>query len=393
MKLKGVCYDVGRVLEGSLQRPAFNAKVIQREVEIIQKDLHCNAIRIQGLNIRQLVAAAEIALKQGLEVWLSPEMFEKSQQETFDYLVEAASAAESLRQRWPKLVFSLGSELTLFMQGIVEGNNLMERMNAPTFWGNIKAGKHNGPLNEFLAREHCAVKKVFHGNVTYFSVPLETVDWSLFDFIGVDLYRNARIRDAYGGMIKPFLVHNKPVIIGEFGCCTYQGAEKLGGMSWVIMLGMMAENLGSNLNLPKGIAEFLKIPTQVDGHYVRDEALQAIEITEQLGILDASGVNGAFVFTFVSPTLPCNRDPKYDLDMASYSLVKSYPEKETLEEIIRQTGKQGRELLGVEVGPEALTKFIGEVGRHGSTYPDMPWEPKESFKAVGDYYYKHYFLF
>ena len=151
--------------------------------------------------------------------------------------------------------------------------------------------------------------------------------------------------------------------------------------------------MNSNLNLPKGIAEFLKIPTQVDGHYVRDEALQAHEITEQLGILDASGVGGAFVFTFVSPTLPHNEDPKRDLDMPSYSLVKSYAEKETLQEIVRQTARQGRELLGVDVSPEALTKFMGEVGKHGTTYPDMLWEPKKSFKAVGDYYYKHYFLF
>ena len=180
-------------------------------------------------------------MKQGLEVWFSPEMFEKSQQETLDYLVKAASAAESLRQHWPKLVFSLGSELTLFMQGIVEGNNLMERMNAPTFWGNIKAGKHNGPLNEFLARATRAVKKVFHGNVTYFSVPLETVDWSLFDFIGVDLYRRCTDTGCLRRNGKAVPCHNKPVIIGEFGCCTYQGAEKLGGMSWVIMLGMMVE--------------------------------------------------------------------------------------------------------------------------------------------------------
>jgi hypothetical protein len=28
-------------------------------------------------------------------------------------------------------------------------------------------------------------------------------------------------------------------------------------------------------------------------------------------------------------------------------------------------------------------------GKHGITYPDMTWEPKESFKAVADYYAKH----
>ena len=389
MKIKGVCYDVGRVLEGSLQRPVFNPQVVHREIEIIKNDLHCNAIRIQGFDINRLVVATEDALEQGLEVWFSPEMFERSQQETLDYQVKAASAAESLRQYWPKLVFSLGSELTLFMQGIVEGNNLLERMNNPLFWENVKTGRHNQSLNEFLGKANDAVRKVFHGKVTYFSVPLETVDWSRLDFVGLDLYRDARIRDSYGGLVKPYLVYNKPVIIGEFGCCTYQGAEKLGGMSWAIMLGMLVEYLNPNQSLPKGIADFIKIPTQVDGHYVRDEALQAHEITDQLSVLDASGVGGAFVFTFVSPTLPHNEDPKRDLDMPSYSLVKSYAEKETLQEIVRQTARQGRELLGVDVSPEVLTKFTGEVGKHGITYPDMLWEPKKSFKAVGDYYFEH----
>jgi hypothetical protein len=32
-----------------------------------------------------------------------------------------------------------------------------------------------------------------------------------------------------------------------------------------------------------------------------------------------------------------------------------------------------------------LVKYY-EGGRRGSTYPDMTWEPKESFKAVADYY-------
>jgi hypothetical protein len=30
-----------------------------------------------------------------------------------------------------------------------------------------------------------------------------------------------------------------------------------------------------------------------------------------------------------------------------------------------------------------------EGGKHGTTYPHMTWEPKESFKAVADYYAQH----
>jgi len=101
------------------------------------------------------------------------------------------------------------------------------------------------------------------------------------------------------------------------------------------------------------IVDFPKNPLQLNGDYVRDEGLQASELTDVLRIFESVGVDGAFVFTFVSPTLLYNEDPRRDLDMASYSLVKSYADK------------------------------------YGTTYPDMPWEPKESFKAVADYFAKH----
>jgi hypothetical protein len=87
------------------------------------------------------------------------------------------------------------------------------------------------------------------------------------------------------------------------------------------------------------------------GQYVRDETLPARELTETLGILDGAGVDGAFVMTFVAPIAPCDDDPRYDLDMSSFALVKTYAD-----------------------------------GRHGTTYPDLPWEPKEAFRAVADYY-------
>jgi hypothetical protein len=50
------------------------------------------------------------------------------------------------------------------------------------------------------------------------------------------------------------------------------------------------------------------------------------------------------------PSRRSSEDPRYDLDMSALSLVKTY------------------------------------AGRHGTTYPDMPWEPKEAFRAVADYY-------
>ena len=69
-----------------------------------------------------------------------------------------------------------------------------------------------------------------------------------------------------------------------------------------------------------------------------------------LAILEAAGVDGAFVCTFVEPLATYDPNPKYDLDMSALSLAKS----------------------------------LGHG--HGSTYADMPWEPKESFKAVAHYF-------
>jgi hypothetical protein len=343
MKRKGMNYDVGRVLLGHLQRPTFDTTVVHRELEIIKCDLHCNAVKIQGYDIDRLTTAAGDALNQGLEVWLAPELFEKSQEETFDYTVQCAAAAEKLRQQMPQVVLSIGTELTLFMQGIVEGDTLMERISNPGFRENLLAGTYNKPLNAYLAKTNEAVRQVFHGAVTYASVArIETVDWSLFDFVSVDLYRDKFIKNSYSDIVKQYFMHNKPVVISEFGCCTYQGAEDRGGMGW-------------------DIVDWGKMPPQLKGDYVYDQGVQARELADQLRILDTIGVDGAFVFTFVQPGPDINdaavaemlKSITFDPDLVSYSLVKSY------------------------------------VDRHGTTYPDMPWEPKESFRTVADYFAEH----
>jgi len=341
MKRRGVNYDVGRVLEGRLTRPKLDPKEMHREIEIIKNDLHCNSIKIQGFDIDRVVAAAEDSLQQGLEVWLAPEMFEESQDKTFEYSVKAAAAAESLRKRWPdRLVLSIGTELTLFMQGILPGNNLTERLGNPAIWGGIKSGAYDEPLNAFLAKTTSAIRSVFHGELTYAAVArVERVDWSIFDFVCIDAYRDKLIRDSFGEMLRGYLDHEKPVVIGEFGCCTYQGAEDRGGMGW-------------------DVVDWSAMPPRLKGNYVYDQAVQAREIVEELRIFDEVGVDGAFVFTFVQPPAGIS-DPAvkkllegitFDPDAVSYSLVKSY------------------------------------VGRVGTVYPDMPWEPKKSFKAVAEYY-------
>jgi hypothetical protein len=79
--------------------------------------------------------------------------------------------------------------------------------------------------------------------------------------------------------------------------------------------------------------------------------MQAREISETLEELERSGVAGALLSTFVTPESTTDDNPRYDVDMDSMSLVKSLPR-----------------------------------GRHGTTYPDMSWEPKAAFATVADHF-------
>lgn len=310
---------------------------MRRELEIIYGDLRCTAVRICGLGVDRVVTAAEMALEAGLETWLSPEMWDHEPVQVLDYLAGAARAAEVVRRRWPgRVVLSVGSELTLFMRGILPGDTVLDRVGSPvriaqTMLRLKVLRTHNKPLNCFLAQAASAARDTFRGPLTYASVPIEAVDWTPFDIVSVDYYRGKKNRRTYGEGLRHYLADGKPVVVTEVGCCTYQGAEDKGGRGFLIV--------------------DRKQPDQVKADYVRDEALQAHEVSYMLGVIQGAGVDGAFVYGFASPTLIHQPDPLHDFDMASYSLVKALP------------------------APAA-----------DSTYPGMSWEPKQSFGAVADFY-------
>jgi hypothetical protein len=165
---------------------------------------------------------------------------------------------------------------------------------------------------------------------------------------GLDLYRDARIRDQFGDMLAGYLTHDRPMAITEFGCCTYRGAADAGGRGFDILDYTAGRD---------------STPPRLRGRYERDEGEQAREVSELLGLFDAVGADATFVMTFVAPLNPTSEDPLHDLDMASYALVKSY---------------------GGRLGPmgTACPQAPWEHDRYGTTYPDMPWEPKEAFRAV-----------
>lgn len=347
MRRKGVCYDVGRELEGRSWRPDFRPGEVRRELEIIAGDLHCTAVRIQSADLPRLTWAAQVALELGLEVWLSPELWDHEAEDTLAHLVSAAAAADELWRAYPGRVFlSAGSELSLFMRGIIPGDTVPERIALPDLDSLLHAQATQQSLHEYLCRAAAAVRPAFGGQITYCALPTERVDWTRFDVVAVDLYRDKANRPHFGRAVQLFRngAGGRPLVIGEFGCCTYQGAADRGGSGFDI-----TDHAGDQ--------------PHIDGDYVRDEAGQAREITECLDIFDAGGADTAFVQTFVQPLSPWNPDPRFDFDLASYSLVKSFASRLT------------------DLAKE-FPKVPWDTTEHGSTYPDLPWEPKESFHAV-----------
>lgn len=349
MKRKGVCYDVGRVFEGRDWRPEFDLGEARRELEIIRDDLGCNAVKLQGQDLGRLAATAEHALGLGLEVWLAPELWDCTANETLEHLHDAAGRADTLHREYPhQVVLSVGTEVTLFMPGFLDGATFNERL---ALAKQIRSDACTERLNHYLGKAVEATRSVFTGPITYASLPFELVDWMLFDLVGVDLYRDATNRDRFAAIARRFCSMGKPMVATETGCCTYRGAADSGGSGYDII---------DHSDPPR--------PQVVSG-YIRDETAQAAEIAEVLALFDAAGADGVFVHTFVQPLSASNLDPRFDFDTASYSLVRSF---------------------GTRVGDlaTAFPDVPWDTTSTGTAYPDMPWEPKESFHAVADFYSK-----
>ncbi|MGI0080825.1 MAG: hypothetical protein ACRECH_14530, partial [Nitrososphaerales archaeon] len=157
----------------------------------------------------------------------------------------------------------------------------------PAIWGKIKSGAYDEPLNEYMARTTKEVRRAFHGKVTCASVArIERIDWSIFDYVCIDAYRDKMIKNSFGKMIKKYFAFGKPVVVGEFGCCTYKGAEELGGMGW-------------------DIVDWSKMPLRLKGDYVYDQETQALEISEDLHIFDDIGPWGLCLLLAESFSQPC----------------------------------------------------------------------------------------
>jgi hypothetical protein len=332
----GITYDTGFRNGGSSTHEPFDPDVVRREMRIIREDLHCDAVRITGGHVDRLEVAAVHAAAVGLEVWISPFTNDVTTGELLDLLADVAERAEKIRLGGAEVVLVTGSELTLFTIGFLPGDTLDERLalitERPPELGAALAALP-ALLDDFLGRAVGVVRERFGGRITYASLGFEQVDWDLFDIVATDAgYRSVEVAEVYEDEMRAFGALDRSAAITEFGCTTHRGAADLGarGTSMVDWDG------------PR--------PVALRGEFVHDEQEQATYLREVLDVLEAAGIDIAFVCTFVTYNLPYDEDPAKNFDVASYGVVR----------------------------------VLGDG--FGETYPDLRWEPKAAFTALAERY-------
>ncbi|WP_407554679.1 hypothetical protein QOM21_33075 [Streptomyces sp. Pv4-95] len=335
MRGKGIHYDTGTFPDGGTSRPVFDLGVVEREIRVIAEDLHCTAIRITGGDPDRIEAAAGYAAAAGLEVWFSPFPCEMTNAQMLPFLVDCAERAERLRLGGADVVLVAGCELSVFARGYLPGDTFGARV--PVLAGPGRDAALEGipdRVNAFLGEAVTAVRAVFGGPVSYASCPLDGVDWSPFDIVGLDAFRGLRNAAGYRDDLRKEFAHGKPVAILEVGCCTYRGAGDHGGAGWYVAME------------PDGVTPKPDL--------VRDEGEQVRYLDDLITVFEEEGVDTLFWFSFAGYSTP-HRASGPDPDLASYGIVT---------------------VLDENSGIPASAR----------TYPDMPWEPKRAFHALADHY-------
>lgn len=305
MKIRGINYDAGTEYRpGQSSRPLWQHDDVVRDLRVIRDELACTSVNIYGTDLERLHAGAVLALREGLHVSLQLRSIDESRQGMLTRVRDAARLAARLGNDG-QVTLNVGCELTLFTEGFIPGKSFLERIRR-LVWLLPFLPIVNARLNRHLADVARVARSQFAGPITYSAGAWEAVRWQPFDLVGVNLYRDRWNERTYVDQLRRLSRHGKPVVVTEFGCATFQGAEREGGGGWMIV-------------------DFDVTPPAVRHGYVRSEAVQAALLGDLLDCYVAEGIHGAYVFDFMQAAFPHAAEPRQDLDMAAYGLVKVRP--------------------------------------------------------------------
>ncbi|ASR35619.1 hypothetical protein BAY61_12115 [Prauserella marina] len=298
VKVKGISYHVDEV----------GREAVRADLRVIRDQLHCTAVLLTGAGLDALAEAAEDALAAGLDVHIRPEPVEAGPSELVAHVRAAAKEAERLRDRYPgRVTFHIGNEFSLTSRGVVPGAGVFLRLQLILRCGWLFRRRITRKVGVLVRGLTAVARREFGGPVTYSAAHWEHVDWSTVDIVGVNLYRFGD-DPGYPDRVRSLVdtAAGKPVVITEFGCGAHVGGNLRGAGAFLI------------------VNWFGSRPRVRDGH-VRDERVQARYLGELIRLYGETGVHGCFVFTFAMPDFPHDPDPRWDLDMAGFGVVKTLP--------------------------------------------------------------------
>ncbi|GAA1542666.1 hypothetical protein GCM10009827_072800 [Dactylosporangium maewongense] len=311
MRVFGMNYDTGFVSAGSTTHEPFDAETVRRDLRVIRDELHCDAVRVTGGEQDRLELTARLAADAGLEVWYCPFTNGLDRDELMAFVLDGASRAERLRRDGARVVYLVGSEISMFTDGFLPGRDLTERMALFTDPMRMREAvpAARAAVHAFFAEAVPAVRERFGGPVGYASIPLEAVDWAPFDIIASDAgYRDATNAAAFPQTLAAAVGQGKPYAATEFGCCTFRGAADVAGAAEPVTY----DEHGRAASLTAGLE--------------RDEDGQARYLVDLLRDYEAGGVEAAFVYTFANRHLPTTDDPRRDFDLAARGIVRVLPD-------------------------------------------------------------------
>ncbi|MFC5752299.1 hypothetical protein [Actinomadura rugatobispora] len=320
LTIKGISYTVEEL----------PPEVVRRDLAAVRDALHCTTVMLIGTDTARQIEAARQALELGLAVYIRPYLPDRPHRELLDHLAATAAAAEELRARFPdRVTLLVGSEFSLTAPGMLPGPRVFVRLQVlvrPRLRRLFDRRVTRG-LNALLADALATARRSFRGPVTYAAGFWEDVDWSGFDIVGINLYRLGTDHAGYEERLRALRRDDgKPVVVTEFGCGAFTGADLMGPGSFRI------------------VRWFADPPRVRDGH-VRDERTQAAYLSDLIGLYGEHGVDGCFVFTFAMRDFPHRADPGRDLDMAGFGVVKvsaddpgRWEPKEAFHEVARRFG-------------------------------------------------------
>jgi hypothetical protein len=341
---RGVHYDSGCNFDtgqGPISRAVWSTDRMREEIGAISDQLHCNSVTIAGSDFGRVEETVAAAVEKGMHVWLQPRLVDRSQEEILEHLAEGARLAQSFLDRGADITYSIGCVHLVQTPGIVPGGKYHERM-ANVFSDadhkflrgteEIDWADASVRLNAFLAKAASVGRQNFNGELIYSAGPFEDVDWGLVDYIGLTYYYAAfPTREGYAEDLGRYRRWGKPIVISEYGSPAYEGAAEKGFMA-IDVIDRYHEEL-----------------TVFDG-YLRNENAQAEFHLRMLSMFEELGIHSVAMTEFIHPTHPHSADPKYDIDIASFSITKTIRED------------------------------------HSDWASPYRWEPKASFHAIAGYY-------